>query len=242
MAHETYIGVNNIAQNVNKIWIGDNGVSKKVKRGYIGDANGIARLFFFSGYVWNRYNTITTYKWNKKDWLGYYPRHMSDPDYMSNITYGDEEVYYTDVYFTDTESQTSWKGTRHNFETWTVSWFRSNVQGNYVRGSWSRLVYVGAVTGWNGDSNRPRIYIDGYQAVANENRKYYEDLGTVTSTDINAYPSNIENVHTDGYYYQRAGETYSQGSYIDQVESENPSAYPDNGRGSDGYWYVKVES
>ena len=35
---------------------------------------------------------------------------------------------------------------------------------------------------------------------------------------------------------------YSQGTYIDQVTSENPSAYPDNGRHSDGYWYVKVGS
>lgn len=33
--------------------------------------------------------------------------------------------------------------------------------------------------------------------------------------------------------------TYSQGTYIEDVESDNENAYPTNGY-QDGYWYVKV--
>lgn len=32
---------------------------------------------------------------------------------------------------------------------------------------------------------------------------------------------------------------FDRGDYVDQVTSENPNAYPTNGKHTDGYWYVK---
>ena len=45
----------------------------------------------------------------------------------------------------------------------------------------------------------------------------------------------------DGYIYTaKANPTiYSQGTYIEDVISTDANAYPDNGRHTDGYWYVR---
>ena len=217
MAHETYIGVNNIAQNVNKIWVGDNGVAKKVKRGYIGDANGIARLFFFSGYVWNRYEAI-------------------------------QQTYY---YVTNTTDYTSVTG---------VGNVRRVTLGKYAYGS-----YIPMYTRYNIDSNngeitllnQVNIYFDAdldnnyYAAGCPRNFYDYENRAFYGSGANNQCHLEYQHIKGDYYidfkgfpYYMKPtiGYKYVQGSYIGQVESDNPSAYPDNGRGSDGYWYVKVET
>lgn len=41
------------------------------------------------------------------------------------------------------------------------------------------------------------------------------------------------------YITKKTGETQSQGSFIDTVESDNENTYPDNGI-SGNYWYVKI--
>ena len=41
------------------------------------------------------------------------------------------------------------------------------------------------------------------------------------------------------YAIKETSESYSQGSYLTDVISTNASAYPTNGRHTDGYWYVK---
>ena len=40
-------------------------------------------------------------------------------------------------------------------------------------------------------------------------------------------------------YTSTLSERQVQGSYISDVTSENASAYPTNGKHTDGYWYVK---
>lgn len=61
----------------------------------------------------------------------------------------------------------------------------------------------------------------------------------IQSTDQNLYPTNGV---SDGYWYKQTGSTvqYSQGTFIENVNSIDPSAYPANGRHADGYWYVKI--
>lgn len=40
-------------------------------------------------------------------------------------------------------------------------------------------------------------------------------------------------------YYSEPVIAYSQGTYIEDVIAASENAYPDNGRHTDGYWYVK---
>ncbi|MGN0995192.1 MAG: hypothetical protein ACI4PD_08685 [Butyricicoccus sp.] len=55
-----------------------------------------------------------------------------------------------------------------------------------------------------------------------------------------------ENDDESPYYYQyrtysrTAVKEYQKGTYVDTVESADPSAYPENGKHTDGYWYVKI--
>lgn len=245
MAHETYIGVNNIAQNVNKIWVGNNGVAKKVKRGYIGDANGIARLFFNNSYVWNRYKliTTTTYKWDrydivnkltKTDWsyVGGCPIAGNSP---VSIWYDAEMTREDYVYFS---------------KSYMPCYTQNSGGGSSIVNSRGERDSIKAYKGYVYCKNKDGYYDNRYQDVSgstNMNPPLYlpqEGAGTkrgsVSSTTFQ-YPSNGKSGNY-WYIYTGSNVSYSQGSYIGQVESDNPSAYPDNGRGSDGYWYVKVET
>ena len=62
--------------------------------------------------------------------------------------------------------------------------------------------------------------------------------GEVTSSNRGAYP---DNNYSENYWYVFAQDkiTYTQGSYVADVEADEPNTYPDNGRHTDGYWYVK---
>lgn len=51
MAKKTYVGVNNIAQNVSKMYVGVNGVARRVKNAYVG-VNGVARLVYENANVY----------------------------------------------------------------------------------------------------------------------------------------------------------------------------------------------
>ena len=44
---------------------------------------------------------------------------------------------------------------------------------------------------------------------------------------------------TDSLYKLLVNVKFDRGDYVDQVTSENPNAYPTNGKHTDGYWYVK---
>lgn len=64
-------------------------------------------------------------------------------------------------------------------------------------------------------------------------------IGSISSQNSSAYPANGL---SGGIWYVSAGNSvsYSQGEYVDTVENVNPSEYPENGRHTDGYWYVKL--
>lgn len=63
-------------------------------------------------------------------------------------------------------------------------------------------------------------------------------VGTVTSTNINAYPTNGA---SGGYWYDTRIASYTRGDYIGDVIAEDKTL-PDDGRHTDGYWYVKKDS
>lgn len=54
---------------------------------------------------------------------------------------------------------------------------------------------------------------------------------TSTGTRYYEYPALM--------YYSERVTTYTQGTYIEDVTSDNETAYPENGIHTDGYWYVK---
>ena len=62
------------------------------------------------------------------------------------------------------------------------------------------------------------------------------DAGTVSSSNESEYPTDGDsgNYH---YVFDHTDTEYSQGSYISDVEAD-PGTYPENGRHTDGYWYV----
>lgn len=103
-----------------------------------------------------------------------------------------------------------------------------------------RLGYVSQDNGWNTNLEGTNNIIVQYSAGDVDVRKdeVKTASGIVTSTNSAAYPNGG---YVGGYYYDnRTSETIQQqGTYIEDVESSNPSAYPDNGVGTDGYWYVK---
>lgn len=103
-----------------------------------------------------------------------------------------------------------------------------------------RLGYVSKDNGWNTNWEGTNNIIVQYSAGDVDVRKdeVKTASGIVTSTNSAAYPNGG---YVGGYYYDnRTSETIQQqGTYIEDVESSNPSAYPDNGVGTDGYWYVK---
>lgn len=76
------------------------------------------------------------------------------------------------------------------------------------------------------------VVLDEIEYFGYVNKIYSYDQSTDEETDIwdiNAYK--IIGINT----------TYSQGEYIEDVESDNENAYPANGY-QDGYWYIKKSS
>lgn len=69
---------------------------------------------------------------------------------------------------------------------------------------------------------------------------YYKDSGTEISeiTSSGNYYNNYYSYSRTLYYSEKVT-SYSQGTYIEDVTSDNETAYPENGRHTDGYWYVK---
>ena len=241
MAQGVFIGNNGKAKKIKNIFIGVNGKAQKVSKAYIG-VNGIAQQFY-PGYVWNRYNTITTitYKWNR---------------YTIVTRLAPNGWYYNDYCpITNDIVITIWKDAEMTREesvylsTSDFPCYTQNTSGIGIRKS-SQKDSLKAYEGYVYCTDRDGYYDDSYRemdgnvgrapAVYMPKEGAGTLMGSVTSTTFQ-YPNNgISGNYW--YIYTSSTTSYSQGSYIDQVESDNPSAYPDNGRGSDGYWYVKVES
>lgn len=249
MAHETYIGVNNIAQNVNKIWIGDNGVAKKVKRGYIGDANGIARLFFIGGYVWNKYNCNVQYKWSKytvqnsktllKSWTWNLDTYGEIDDFgysraILTVSASSYSIQNGKVVITGGYNVVSLRGDQEFSNTQVLILGRDVLESSIFY----QAVTSSVTLSWS-NSDDFNYVVNGILGKYQARTTSGSFIEYVYSSNSSAYPNGGQ---SGNYWYSGRTVEYSQGSYIDQVESNNPSAYPDNGRGSDGYWYVKVGS
>lgn len=213
MAKGIYIGNSN-AKKVKKIYLGDSN-SRKVKKGYVG-VNNQAKLFYSSGYVWKKYtvkyNTIYQIK-NTDDYTS--PDGVGD---VRRVTLG-YYPYKAQIPF--------YRSMRFDTTTGSISFYEQinlTFKGDTLTNEWAIADYP------------PYTYdIDGHPFNLN--------------IRLPDWGGNFDYRHSgqDYYIYYRGYPKFIttttvqkkvQGDYVGDVNSDNPSAYPNNGEYSDGYWYV----
>lgn len=211
MAKGLYIGNEN-AKKVKKIYLG-NGTSRKVKKGYIGVGN-IAKLFYSSGYVWKKYTTVQQ-------------QAARDNIVASNVIL-DFWSDYDHLYELSSASP-------------TLSGYHVGTNSNYVDGHGNGYGTASNPIGKSFGANNvysttdwdegPR-YTIRYTAQAESYASYKIYVSSIIDTAYNGR-------HMRGNIYTFVETTVdAAGTYLGTVESENRSAYPSNGKHSDGYWYV----
>lgn len=89
--------------------------------------------------------------------------------------------------------------------------------------------------------------VSGTIADLTSTKKYYMFDSSTSGSQMYEFRSlsTIENNEAALTYYLRtsaSSEAETKGTYISDVTSENASAYPTNGKHTDGYWYVYVGS
>ena len=204
---------------VKKLYAGIDNISHKIKKAYIGDETGRSRLFFSSGYVWEKYNM--------------------------NISL----VRSTSMISAGTNTELKPLGRPY---TVYLSWSASPdvvATPNGVRlKSYNTTPFTTEATqGVSGD----RFSINAYPYC----QCYDTTIPTGSTQVIQTARKVCLTADCYNYSYQmwqfialdkdyplvvREYSTY-QGSLIGTVESDNPSAYPDNGVHTDGYWYKRIQ-
>lgn len=236
MAKVTYIGNGN-SKKVSKIYLGSGNTSHKIKKGYIGDSSGKARLFFSSGYQWQRYSLVTEYVWNRYNLdISYkytYDEQKHNGD-GSRVVDGDDYVYLSHLDQKSGQYEAS-----------------SEMRADQAKDDWlpCAICFTDPATtmydcyNWEdagGSGYRLRFKYDQYWTITKEiDRTYYNQgsyIDQVTSTSSNTYPNDN---YKGNYWYVYSTSRKVKGSLIDTVENDNENAYPTNGI-SGNYWYVKI--
>ena len=237
MAKKVYIGNASIARNVKSMYVGVNGVARKVTKGYIG-VNGVARQFYNSIYIWKKYygckETVTERHGTGlirsstgTVALAYYSGGQWDSPINSAYLYSGKYVYRMDrlidsfnVSPNDPEDTSVYDFTMPN-RTWIgvdrAVPYNKFQEINDIRNSG----YVIPDTSYLNQTISTVYGATSGLTLAISPSSWSWELYTKTSTLIIRTLS--------------AG----QGEYIEDVISDNPNAYPINGRHTDGYWYVR---
>lgn len=198
-------------------------------------------------YKWNRYTAIAnyTYYWDRFNIKTTYALEKQNSGIVDVSEYegmdsggwpGSSGFLGVDVYCDPDDGEIMLTGrvtqsaTLEIFERYYRSrpWWTYNVW-NTSGLSW--IYYITSYENWI-------ISYDQYVPVGTDSKG--DSNGTVSSPYSNTYPSNGK---SGNYWYVYTGgsiTSYSRGTYIDQIMSMNQIQYPDNGRHTDGYWYVKV--
>ncbi len=253
MAKNEYIGVNNVARKVKQPYIGVNNVARKINSGYIG-VNGIARQFF-AGYVWKKYNV--SQQWNYKETYNdldkdglVLPMEYHQINFVDNPSAAN---YYATIYYQNTSTYngsftfdtTTGKFTPDTVKTAQTVAFKpigkiGHPSGGYIfmglGGATYMNLYVidvynlGGIPYYSGESEDDDM---GWRT-----RIFKCDPGNYGPMLIRAETStfNTSSIHIQIF---QSYQVNVQGSYITDVSSSDPNAYPINGIHSDGYWYVK---
>ena len=248
-------GNENTARKVRKSYFGVGGKARKVKKGYIG-VGGVARLFYDDGvHKYKKYKavyhpSVTTYKWDKYDLDGSEYRLVFSAGATMNIRARDiGDVIYT-VVRVSSNGNISYSSpktiTTSNYDSLDSSLDHSGE--TIAHGSFwgdrhlNRLMssYPENIEG-SDDGNIIAKY-SGYNVSSRlETGLKGSYAGEVEGSNSGVYPNDGKQ---DGFWYVYKGkftepEYYTQGEFVADVISEYEGQYPDNGRHTDGYWYVK---
>ena len=216
MAKVTYIGNGN-SKKVSKIYLGSGNISHKIKKGYIGDASGKARLFYTSGYRWNKYNiqlieqlSPANYSYSTNGYddvsLSWGESVQLNEDPLYCIPYGNNEGY---------------------------AYILANDDDRKAYVKVNRQLYVRWVTGSGGSG------ATGFTIKLINTYQYSLDVAFVIDYAGGSYWFYLDTTIMSIVQHYEVSAIKSQGSYIGTVESDNPAAYPDNGVSGD-YWYVRI--
>lgn len=235
----SYFGIGDKARGANKIYLGVDGVAREVKKMYLG-VDGKARLVYPNN-TWKKYTTneVLTYYWEK--WKLAY-----------NFTKESKSVSRIKIYF-NTMYNMYTSGPSINTNTAeTDAWFSFTsgptgpVAGSQVQTSRyveeyslsenTTVVWYLSVKG--SGYTQYREYSGTEYTISKTAKKGSTSYGEVSSTIQSKYPTNGQS-GSYWYVYDRNETSYSQGSYIEDVYSADPNAYPVNGKHTDGYWYIK---
>lgn len=210
-------------------------------------------------YKWNKYTSksTVTYKWDK---CYPYKRTLSSG---SGITerFSVSSSYDFDVYVFNSEPTPINAGTlvipsyeyrqrngtnlRYDYDLRENYWYCEEVGYglNYLTGKWYVYVSTSKYCGRFVRCTYPGTdYVEFViDRVTIDSGKKGDRIQTVFSEVSTAYPDNAIS-SSDGYWYTKTGSStdYSQGDFVGTVSSDNPDAYPKNGRHKDGYWYVLI--
>ena len=232
------------SRKVKRVYLGIDGVSHKVKKGYIGDESGKARLFYSSGRIWKKYNTVTTntyywdmytvtktttYSWDKYNVITVYNKMTISGNGKVNTG---NVYYYTYTLLPNIAiNGTLFTGLNSRYSS------ADPVLNCYIGTTSSPSTIYWVTSATRIDSGRIE-YDYTHRAVITENASKGSFIETVTSTNSSAYPDDGVDSNGDYYYVATGSEIeYSKGSYVGKMPSTNRNQYPDNNY-SGNYWYV----
>ena len=204
-------GANGVSRDVAALRCGVAGVSREVTEGYAG-VGGAARQFWAPAsktYAWGRYQLITETTYTWAE---------SRVDSNGNGGYG------------GAPSGTAANEAIENPDTGIVTMSDINELPNSFQSPLNVYATSYEVTGAETPINNKAISVT---CSSSASTRYYRIYASKSS-------GMIPIIFWAVYERLRAAQTsYSKGAYIDQVTSQDPDAYPQNGA-QDGYWYEYV--
>lgn len=173
-----------------------------------------------ANWIWRKYNSTAdvTYSWRQYN--------LKSETYYEYRTNGTESVTIQEGYasFSFNSSTGEFSGTGTYY---TIGSHGVNVYS--IIGDGKSMLY-----GRQSSPNTEATVYESYQTSRQIKGSY---RGDVTSASSSAYPTN--GLSGSYWYDTRTSSTsYSQGSYIGEVTAEE-TAFTDNARHSDGFWYMK---
>lgn len=239
MAKGAYIGETNLTRKIKKMYLGADSTAHKVKKGYIG-VSGQAKMFYTSDRTWAKYESAIRYRWDQNAAIYGKNSEYNTQYYLYSLD--NARIYYWREY---TEENGLFVPTPDNVTGHGLS----TGHGSHNFGSAEGRAMIGSHTNNTGYPS-PKVWIIGetyyVDTFTNQIRiscrvHYYygytkgDFVGYVYSTNASEYPTDGNN---GAYWYSnRTTDGYDQGTFIENVEAPE-NTYPENGRHTDGYWYV----
>lgn len=215
MAKAIYLG-DNTSRKVKKIYEG-NGTAQKVKKGYIGDSSGKARLFFSGSTRWNKYNIQLIEQLSPAAY-----RYSTNGYSSVSLSWGESVQLNEDPLYCLPHGNNQGS-----------AYIISNDDDRRVDVRIDRQLYVRWVTGSGG------LSATGFTVKLTNTYQYRLDVAFIIDYAGGTYWFYLDTTVMPEVQYYEVSAIKSQGSLVGIVESDNPSAYPDNGI-SGNYWYVKI--